>query len=864
MKITNCKTNHMTNPMGYTLNGVNLSWNVEDCSGKNLASARVTVWTDGGICYDSGNCKDANFLCFNVPLKLEPRTRYYWKVAVVTDCGEEGESGVNYFETNKMDEKWQAQWLTCERGTRHPVFRKKLNITKPVKSARLYICGLGLYEAYLTGEKTSDGCLTKDNKISDEILTPYCTNYAKWVQYQTYDITDRLTEGSVLNVLLGVGWYLGRFGFFSKQDSNPYYGKEHKLIAEVDIEYADGTTEVIGTDESWQVWRSNITFSNIYDGEGRDDTLPAAPLEKCIIASAPDAEFCGRYSLHVKVHEQFKPIELIHTPKGETVLDIGQNIAGGFSLKVNAPRGTKVRLQFGEVMQNGCFYRDNLRTAKAEFNCVCGGGESEIYSRFTYYGYRYVKVEGVPNLKKEDFTAYAAYSDMQRIGYLNTQNDKVNRLISNVEWGLKGNFLDVPTDCPQRDERMGWTGDAQVFSATACYFMDTYQFYTKYLHDMYTEQTAFGGMVPNMIPSFGEKGTACVWGDAATIIPWNVYNFYGDKEILKNQYASMKAWVDYISKVDGDNQGWKRVFHYGDWLALDHPNPTVSQRLGGTDEGYIAYVYYGYSAGIVAQAAEILGYGKDAEYYYGLKNKIYDSIREEYFSPKGKCCINTQTGMVLALRYKLVKPDMVVKDLQLLFEKTDHKLRTGFVGTPLLCPTLTENGLEGLAYDLLFNEEYPGWLYEVNLGATTIWERWNSINPDGSISSTGMNSLNHYSYGSIAEWLFKYVAGLAPVKAGFKEVSVAPVIDARLGGIELEYNSAAGKYKVSWQVKGDRDVTINVEVPFGCTAYLKLYKAPDKVYSGGNAVFADVSDGVCKLGAGSYSVSYTAAEPLKK
>ncbi len=852
MKITNCKVNHMDHPLGYAMEQPRFSWLIEDAGGSCMEAARIQVWEEGTLCHDSGMSENLDYMGYTAPIELEPRTRYTWQVTARTDLGEEAESGIHWFETGKMDEAWTGHWITCDRGSRMPVFQKRLPVSKEISRARLYICGLGLYEAYLT--ETEAQALHADSRIGKELFTPYCNNYKDWLQYQTYDITEALKTRPVLQVHLGVGWYMGRFGFFCPSDEDAYYGRNFRLMAEIHVDYADGSHEVFATDESWQVWRSNITFTNIYDGEHRDDTLPEVPLEPVQTVTESVPPLTDRYSVPVRVQEEVKPIALLHTPKKELVLDLGQNLTGTFRLGFFAPKGQEIRLQFGEVLQEDRFYNENLRSAKAEYRYISDGVQREISPAFTFYGYRYVKVEGIDNLHPEDFTALVVHSDMAQIGHLTTGNEKINRLISNAHWGLKGNFLDVPTDCPQRDERMGWTGDAQVFTPTALYFRDAYAFYRKYLHDLHTEQQALRGKVPNVVPSFGYHATACVWGDAATIMPWAVYQFTGDTAILREQYESMKAWVDYITRIDGENQGWKQVFHFGDWLALDHPDHRADQVLGGTDEGYIAYVYYGHSAGLVAEAAKVLGYQADAEHYRVLKEKIYASIRYEYFTPMGKCCVDTQTGLLLALKFGLAEhPNVVIRQLKKRFEQVGNKLQTGFVGTSMLCNTLTESGMERLAYDLLFNEEYPGWLYEINLGATTVWERWNSIGPDGKISSTGMNSLNHYSYGAVAEWIFRHCAGLSPVEPGFRKVRIAPIYDLRLGSAALIYQSAAGTYRVSWKLETARRVKLEVEVPFGCEAELKLYLAPESL-----------CDGPVCLGPGKYSWTYRTTAPLKR
>ncbi len=407
-----------------------------------------------------------------------------------------------------MDEEWQAKWISCNSDEkRHPVFEKQLNIKNPVKSARLYITGLGLYEVYING-----------GRAGNEHLTPYSNDYNEWIQYQTFDITEQLKDNAAISVLLGNGWYKSRFGFSAIEDKG-FYGNEWKFIAEINIEYADGSKEVIGTDDTWTVKRSKIIFSNLYDGEQIDETLPELPEEKAFLCEAPKGKLTPRLSIPVVIHEEIKPIDLITTPKGEKVLDMGQNFAGIFRLHIKEPAGTKIHIQTGEVLQNGCFYNENLRTAKSEYIYITDGKERDITPHFTYYGYRYVKIEGISDLKKEDFTGLALYSDIEQTGDIATGNELLNKFISNVRWGMKSNFIDVPTDCPQRDERMGWTGDAQVFSPTATYLADTYAFYSKYLYDMAMEQKALGGKVPDVVPSCGIETTACVWGDASCIIP---------------------------------------------------------------------------------------------------------------------------------------------------------------------------------------------------------------------------------------------------------------------------------------------------------------------------------------------------------
>lgn len=830
MNITSCKVNHLTNPLGYAMDKCVFSWVVEEAKGTRQRAARILVYRDGQRVADTG-WDNIDSLATQVPVPLSPCTRYTWTVSVRTDAGEEAISQENWFETGL--DSWQGQWIGCEEEARHPIFSKGITPRGQVRCARLYICGLGLYEARYNGEK-----------IGEEYLTPYCNNYNAWVQYQTYDITTRLQNPGTLSVELGNGWYQGRFGF--ERNPKPYYGEGHKLLAQVHLVYADGTEEVIATNESWQVTRSNIFFSNIYDGEQRDDTLPAVIPVAARLVPPPKGKLTPRYSTPVTVQEVLPVREILHTAAGETVLDVGQNMTGSFRLSVHEPAGTKIHLQFGEILQQGNFYRDNLRSAKAEYIYISDGNPHVLEPKFTFYGFRYVKVQGVSDLKAEDFEALVLHSDIPQTGTLTTGHALVNQLISNIQWGQKGNFLDVPTDCPQRDERMGWTGDAQVFAPTACYQRDSYTFYAKYLHDMATEQEALQGAVPDVIPSFGKKEFSAAWGDAACIIPMVLYDFYGDKSILESQYQSMKDWVEHIASVDGEDHGWRKHFHYGDWLALDGASP--EDLRGGTEVGLVADAQYLYCVRLVSQAARVLGKDAEAEVYEKRSEKILSGLREEYFTPTGRCAVPTQTGLLLSVRHGLsVDVKRAGEDLANKLKKDSIKLKTGFVGTPLLCPVLTACGHSDLAFELLLTEEYPGWLYAVKLGATTVWERWNSVDEHGRIAENGMNSLNHYAYGSIARWLYEDVLGIAPAAPGFRKGRLTPHFNVQLEKVEGQYASAAGLWKAGWEILPGGDVSYHCTVPFDCTAELIL------PYGGGSHF----------LQAGDFALTYTPDTPLR-
>lgn len=721
-----------------------------------------------------------------------------------------------------------------------------MEISGPVAQARLYISGLGVYEAWLNGEK-----------VGDEYLAPFYNDYNLWTQYQTYDVTQMLKPGAnALGVMLGNGWYKGRFGFVDKMDH--LYGDTFKLLCELHISYADGSTEVVSSDESWLCAPSPVLESSIYDGEAWDsrkeipDWAEASCREEGFVPAVqtqpPLGQLMPRLSPPLRVMEKIQPVALLQTPAGEQVVDFGQNMTGWVEFTCREPKDTEILFQFGEILQNGNFYNENLRTAKEAYRYIANGKTVRVRPHFTFYGFRYMKITGISNLSLEDFTGCVIYSDMDRCGTIATSNPQINRLFENALWGQKGNFLDVPTDCPQRDERMGWTGDAQVFSATACYNMYTPAFYRKFLYDMKLEQDTLGGAVPHVVPdvlgqinrllhqqdkhsdniAVSTAHSSCAWSDAATIIPWTLYAFYGDKALLEAQYGNMKAWTDRIRTIDIEKCGgrylWADGFHFADWLALDNYHRV--SHFGATDPYFVASVFYFYSATLTAKAAQTLGYAEDAAYYAGLAARIKAAIREEYFTATGRLAFATQTAMVLALKFDLVPEqfrDRLVRDLQAKLQEDNQHLTTGFVGTPFLCPVLSEEGLSGTAYTLLLNEDYPSWLYEVNMGATTIWERWNSVLPDGSISDTGMNSLNHYSYGSIVEWMYRYMCGVSVSEggAGFRRFRIKPYVDERFDWVRMQYDSAMGRIESGWKKTVD-GYEFRVEVPFDTQAEFVL------------------------------------------
>ena len=867
MKIIHCKLNHLTNPLGWDVEHPTISYVVTEARGCFQRAARVWVSLSPDFAenlYDSGERSDIVSTSFELPIDLKPMTRYYWKVWVRDDAGDAAESAVQWFETGK-DAPWRAQWITpdADKSVQAVLF-KHINVQKPVATARAYVVGLGLYELSLNGEKQGDECL----------LPGFC-DYDDWIQYQTFDLP--LSHGdNLLELTLGDGWYKGNFGLVKRSEN---YGDRLAAIAEVHIRYQDGTEEIVCTDESWQARRSPIVASGIYCGEVFDAMLDTSGVFGVRPIDLGHDRLCARLSPPIRAHERLKPVEVLHTPAGETVLDMGQNMVGWLEFHSEAPKGTEIRLQFGELLQEGCFYRDNLRSAKAEFTYISDGTPRDVRQHFTFYGFRFVKIEGwVGPVDPNAFTGLVIHSDMDERGDIKTSDALVNQLVHNARWGMKGNFLDVPTDCPQRDERYGWTGDAQIFSGTACYFMDTYAFYTKFGHDLYMEQRKLDGSVPDVVPVANYSGDAStVWADAATVIPWNTYLHSGDRGILRRQYPSMKAWVDYMKRQD-DADGGKRLWltgaHYGDWLALDGNWP--GGVYGGTDPNYIASAYYYYSTRIVARAAHILGYAEDAACYDRLAGEIRAAFERAYFTPSGRLAIDTMTACVLALHLDLA-PDYAVEQVRRMLlnrlQKNFYHLDTGFTGTPCLCRVLSENGMNDIAYHLLLEKGYPGWLYEVLMGATTIWERWNSVMPDGRVSGTEMNSMNHYSYGSIVEWMFRDMAGINPVEdaPGFKRFILSPKPNYQIGSASAKLDSAAGLIESEWTIEDGR-LSFAFTVPFDTQATIVLPDAEAGVIEGlcrGQNVIPDSlrqlgADVSFTAGPGRYRFTYAPTAPYRK
>lgn len=735
--------------------------------------------------------------------------REYRAFLTVTDSRYEKAVATLCFETGLMGKHLSGKFISRSFGDIVPEFSKSFPLVKKVKRARIYATALGVYELFLNGRR-----------VGDMYDAPGWTSYGHRLQYQTYDVTQQLLENNVLTALVGKGWYAGTLGYFHRKNC---YGEKCALCLDLYIEFEDGTKKVIKTDESWQARESALRFSEFQDGEIYDCTFTTDKTYPVETVDYNKKKIVAQICEPVRVTEVLPARECFVTPKGETVIDFGQNASGIVAFNVKGERGQQVKISHAEVLDEaGNFYTANLRGAKAEDVYILDGTEQNLRPHFTTHGFRYIKVEGFERVNPKDFRLLVLHTDMERTGEFHCENPLVERLQKNIVWGQRGNFLDIPTDCPQRDERLGWTGDAQVFCRTAAFNYNVAPFFSKWLGDLASEQTKENGVpqtVPNIVPG-NEKGAAA-WGDAATICPWTMYEIYGDTRILERQYESMKGWVDYI-RARSENDLWLCDFQYGDWLALDKEE--FSDRTGATDKYFIASAYYALSVELTAKAALILGKRKESEKYSSLYRRIVESFQKEFLTARGRLVSETQTAFVLALGFNLVPEkfrgqisDRLRKNLK---EHGNH-LVTGFVGTPYLCHVLSENGMHDLAQALLLNEDYPSWLYEVKMGATTVWERWNAIQPNGKLYNPGMSSFNHYAYGSVGDWLYRKVAGIDYLAVGFKKIHIKPYPVRKLGAVRAKYHTLYGEISVEYSYENGKTDWV-ITVPVNTEAVIEL------------------------------------------
>lgn len=852
MKLTNLRINHIATPLGFNLQGKPLlSFQVIESLGEREVSVSIKVALDSEykkIVFNSGIIEDIQTM-YSLDFTLSSRTKYFVHIIVQSNLNERAEE-TTWFETGKMDEPWSASWIGSKTNKiRVPRIYKNLKIDGDVESIRAYVACAGLYAVSINGIKAGN-----------EYLTPYCNDYSSWMQVITHDLTDYFKQGdNSFEFTLSNGWYKGSFTYARVEN---IYGDQLAVLSEIHIKYKDGRNEIINTDDTWLISDSVYDLAEIYDGVEINYRKTINQIHNSESILIDYAKLQDRLSLPVKVMENRRAKSIFMTPNGEMCLDFGQNMVGWVSVDTSFFTSRDFQLQYFEVLDsNGNVYIENLRTAKASFTYLSDNKVRIVEPEFSYYGFRYVQIKGLDDVSKDAFIAKVVYSEMSQVGYIETSNEPLNKLFQNALWSQKGNFVDVPTDCPQRDERLGWTGDAQVFCGTALFNMDSSAFYNKYLYDLQCEQNKLNGGVPVVVPSFATgypandvfKASVAGWGDAATIIPWTSYLHTGDKYALKRHYPIMKNWVNYIRSHASENNLWERDFQLGDWLALDNPNH--ESMFGITPSILVASAFYLYSTEITKLAAEILDYDEDKQEFENLAGKIRKSLKNEFVTASGRIASDTQTADVLALMMEFYSDlSKTVTSLETKIQSNNGHLNTGFVGTSYLCKVLSNNGANDLAYKLLLNKDYPGWLYQVEKGATTIWERWNSIHPDGKFNDSGMNSLNHYAYGSIIEWIYRFAAGIQPLHkgAGFRAIQYAPQPNPRLKWLKVSYNSACGKYSSEWQINLD-SLKFKLEVPFNGCAELKLPDTPNQININGKPIL--YKNGM-RLNKGVYEIDY--------
>ena len=775
----------------------------------------------------------------------------------------EWEEGAPLWKAAFVSAETDDSYKECSKGT---YVRGGFTVRGEISEAYAFTTALGLYQFYLNGKK-----------VGEDEMAPGWTSYRRHLLYQTYDVTNCLKQGrNIAGAMLAAGWYKGVMGLTKARNN---YGDQTAFSMEIRIRYTDGTCESICTDPSWTGADSPVVFSEIYDGETYDAALeipdwseaeqPQGEWKPVQTVSFDTGVMRAQYASKVRVMDRIPAKRIFTTPAGEQVLDFGQNMAGRIEVTASGKPGDVIELHCFEVLdKDGNVYLDNLRAAKATMKYVFAKEETITWHpRFTYMGFQYALIVSYPGeAKAENFTACTLHSEMESAGKLECSNPLLNQLHHNFLWGLKSNFLDVPTDCPQRDERLGWTGDAQIFCRTATYLMNTYTFYKKWLRDLEVDQTPEGG-VPHVIPNIEEGRTdgnwllsqgphsAAAWADAAVINPWTMYLMYGDLAILERQYQSMKGWIDFMRAHSVDNI-WNYKLQFGDWVALDAEEGSY---FGATPNDLTCTAYYAYSTGLFAKMARALG-REEASEYEALYENIVKKFQETFFDQDGIMTAQTQTAHIVALYFKLTPEKYIektVEGLKRLLEKENGHLVTGFVGTPYFCHALSQNHCLKEAYELLLKEDFPSWLYQVKKGATTIWEHWDGLKDDGSMWSADMNSFNHYAYGAIGEWMYRAMAGIEADEnqPGFKHAIIYPRIGGGLKYTDASYHSVYGDVRVRWEAEG-KQVNLIVQIPVNTTAQICLDQA-GTVKEADGLDFVRTEEGMkVEAGSGTYRIVF--------
>jgi alpha-L-rhamnosidase len=865
LKVTHLRCEYLRNPLGIDVLHPRLSWVLESpvrgqkqtayriivaSSEENLKKNKGELWDTGKVISDC-----SNQIAYEGKI-LHSRQRCYWKVCVWDKNGSKSDFSAPSFWTMGLlkDDDWKAAWIGMGRevlsdkpedlapGPPPPWLRKTFTLDKPVKRATAYVTARGIYRLYINGKS-----------IGEDVFAPEWTDYNQRIQYRTYDVTSTLLRGNnAVGAAVGDGWYSGYLGW-RKQRGN--YGLQNSLLFQLEVDYEDGTSQTIVTDESWRCSEGPIISSDLLMGEHYDarkempgwDTpeyddkawAPAISVDK------PQAILVAQPSEPVRVTEYITPVSIAGKEKGVYVFDLGQNIAGWVRLKVQGKAGTRITLRFAERLDSkGNIYTANLRQARATDTYVLKGQGMEVFEPyFTFHGFQYVEVKGFPGTPtKDSVTGCVVHSAAPPAGNFECSDPTVNKLFKNIVWSQRGNYISIPTDCPQRDERLGWMGDAQIFVRTATFNMDVAAFFTKWMADVEDAQSKEGAF-SDFAPRLKDKALmrfegAPAWGDAGIIVPWTIYRVYGDTRIIEKHWGAMAKWMDFIRKANPDLVRMKKVGNnYGDWLSIKANTPKT---LIGT-------AYWAYDAKLMSLMAETIGKEKEARQYERLFQNIRAAFQKEFILPDGRVKGETQTGYLLSLAVDLIPEKLRSSSVERLVEnikKRDWHLSTGFLGAGFLNPVLTQMGYAGVAYRLLLNDTFPSWVYSVKQGATTIWERWDGWTEEKGFQDPGMNSFNHYAFGSIGEWLYRFVAGidLDTEKPGYKHFRIKPFPGPGLEFAQAEYNSIHGTIVSGWKVMGGR-ITMNITIPPNTTAMVFVpTEDASKITEGGNP--AAESEGV--------------------
>lgn len=740
---------------------------------------------------------------------------------------------------------WEGQWIGMLRSTGagspesrpSPLLRRSFNLERPIRSARLFWTALGLAEIEING-----------NRLTNDCLIPGWTDYRHRTQSLEVNCTEFLCEGhNVIGAILGDGWYCGTLLWNNEKN---HYGTDPQFLAQLEIEFCDGERQTVVTDGDWLARPGPILSSDLYHGE-TFDALAEVPnwsnpgetddsWSKANVFAPYTGTIEPKRCAPVRVTEELSPVSVGQSPSGGAIYDFGQNFAGVCRLRIQGRAGQRITLQFAEMLQSdGSLYRENLRMARATDVYICkGSGIEEWTPRFTFHGFRYVEVTGLETVPgRELLTGLVLHNELKPTGTFECSNSDVNQLNSNIRWSQRGNFLEVPTDCPQRDERLGWTGDAQVFVSTAAFHYDVKVFFEKWMGDVrdgQRENGAFPDVAPDLLPGSGNAG----WADAGVICPWMIYWHYGDERILRENYEAMKCWIDF---QEATSSGYVRPpTTYGDWLAIDAVTPDhapVPSDLVGT-------AYFAYSTQLMKRVAEVLGKDNDAMRMNQMHGSIVAAFQREFVTPNGRLAGDCQTAYLLALAFDLLPEAMrpaAVKRLVNLIEVRGWHLSTGFLGTPLLCPVLSRLGRTDIAYKLLLQDTYPSWLYPIRNGATTMWERWNSYTKEHGFGPVGMNSFNHYAYGAIGAWIYSVVGGIRALEPGFRRIQIAPEPGDGVTWARTRLLTPNGPTSCFWSETGS-GLNLEISIPQGCRGTVQLpqlYTLPTNIAG-------------CDLGPGEY------------